>query len=160
VTEQLDTYSTREKNLWVELLTDIAVALYYWPQALRLMLAGDDALRGGGMVSLIISTVLWAIFVGAALAVFLHTQKKPEPMDERDYMIAARSSLLRGRVQTSCIVALIALVVIQEIPGDYTSHLEFFTLSPLVMAHLLLVTLMSGSFADTIARLYYYRRGY
>jgi hypothetical protein len=160
VTEQLDTYSTREKNLWVELLTDVAVGLYYWPQAIRLMMAGDEALRGGAMVNLIVSTVMWAIFVSAALAVFLHTQKKAEPMDERDYMIAARSSLLAGRVMVGCVVALICLVVIEEIPGGYTSHLTFFTLSPLVMAHLLLVTLIGWSLTSTIARLYYYRRGY
>lgn len=156
--EQLDTYSIREKNLWVELLTDIAVALYYWPQALRMTLAGDDALRSGAMVNLIIGTVMTAIIVSAALAVFLHKQKKPEPMDERDYMIAARANLLAGRVLVGCLIALIGLVLFRELSA--AAQLEFMPLTALVMAHLLLVSLMFWSMTNSVARLVFYRRGY
>jgi hypothetical protein len=158
--EQLDTYSIREKNLWFEFLTDLAVALYYWPGAVRLMMAGDEALRGGAMVGLITSTVIVAIVVTGALSIFLHTQQKPEPMDERDYMILAQGSLLAGRVLVGCLIVVIGLVVIEEIPGPYTSHIRFFTLSPLVMAHLLLVSLMLWSMTSTVARLFCYRRGF
>jgi hypothetical protein len=158
--EQLDTYSTREKNLWFEFLTDLAVALYYWPNAIRLMMFGDEALRGGAMIGLITSTVVIAIVVSGALSIFLHTQQKPEPMDERDYMIAARSSLYAGRVLVACLIVVIGMLVIEEIPGPYTSHFEFFQLSPLVLAHLLLVSLMLWSMTSSIARLFFYRRGY
>ena len=158
--EQLDSYSTREKNLWFELLVDLGVGLYYWPSAVRLMMAGDDALRGGPMAALLLKTMMAAIFFGIALSVFLHKQEKPEPLDERDQMIKARSSLIAERMLIGCLIAVIGLVVIQELPGPYTSHLVFLTLTPLVMAHLLLVSLMVWSFTSVIARLYYYRRGY
>lgn len=158
--EQLDSYSTREKNLWFELLVDLGVGLYYWPNAVRLMLAGDDALRGAPMAGLLLKTVMAAVFFVVALSVFLHKQETPEPMDERDHMIKARSSLIAERVLIGCLIALIGLVVVQELPGPYTSHFIFLTLSPLVMAHLLLVSLMAWSFTSVLARLYYYRRGY
>jgi hypothetical protein len=160
VKEEQDSYSTREKNLWFELLVDLAVGLYYWPNAMRLMLAGDEALRGGPMAALLLNTMVAAVFFGIALTVFLHRQEKPEPMDERDHMIMARSGLIAGRALIGSVIAVIGLVVIQELPGPYTSHLTFLALTPLVIAHLLLVALMVWSFTSVIARLYYYRRGY
>ncbi|MGV3591164.1 MAG: hypothetical protein ACO1PZ_05700 [Gammaproteobacteria bacterium] len=155
--EQID-YSIREKNLWFDFLSDLAVALYYWPAAIRLMLAGDDALRSGAMVGLITSTVIWAIVVTGAMSIFLHTRQKPEPMDERDYMIAARASLLAGRVLVACLLALIGLVVFREMTD--AAQLDVFPLSPLVIAHLLLVSLMLWSMTSSVARLFFYRRGY
>lgn len=158
--EQQDTYSIREKNLWFEFLTDVAVALYYWPSAVRLMLAGDEALRGSAMVGLITNTVIVAIVVSVALSIFLHTQQKPEPMDERDYVILSRSSLLAGRVLVACLIVFIGIVVLQEMPGPDATRVELLPLSPLVMAHLLLVALMLWSLTSSITRLFYYRRGY
>ena len=155
--EQLDTYSVREKNLWFELLSDVAVALYYWPGAIRLMMQGDEALMSSAMAGLIARTVIWAIVVATALSIFLHTQTKPEPMDERDYMIAARGSMLAGRVLVGCLIALIGVVVFREM--TQAAQLDAFPLSPLVMAHLLLVSLMLWSMTSSVARLFYYRRG-
>src|SRR5690606_22324940 len=113
--EQLDTYSIREKNLWFELLSNAAAALDYWPKAAQLILAGDEALRSSAMAGLIASTVVWAIVVTTALSIFLHTQQKPEPMDERDYMIAARGSHLAGRVLVACLLVIIGLIVFREL---------------------------------------------
>lgn len=156
--EQLDTYSIREKNLWFEFLSDVAVALYYWPKAVQLILAGDEALRSGAMAKLIVSTVGLAIVVVIALSIFLHTQQKPEPMDERDYMIAARASHLAGRVLVACLLAVIGLIVFREMTD--AAQLDVFPLSPLVIAHLLLVSLMLWSMTRSAARLFFYRRGY
>lgn len=156
--EQVDTYSIREKNLWFEFLSDVAIALYYWPKAIQLMLAGDDALRSGAMANLIASTVVWAIVVVTALSIFLHSQQKPEPMDERDFMIAARGSHLAGRVLVACLLVVIGLIVFRELTD--AAQLDVFPLRPLVIAHLLLVSLMLWSMTSTVARLFFYRRGY
>jgi hypothetical protein len=161
--EQLDDYSIREKDLWFELIVDITVALFYWPQAFRLMAAGDGAMRGDAMVGLITSTVVIAIVVSTLLSIFLHTQQKPEPMDERDYMIAARSSLLASRVLVVCLFALIGHLVMSEFSSDTIPGIQWMgylpDISPLVIAHLLLVAIMARSFTGTVARLYFYRKG-
>ncbi len=155
--ELLDDYSIREKNLWFQFLVDVAVALYYWPKAFGLMVAGDEALRGGAMVGLIVSTVIWAIVVSGALSIFLHTQQKPEPKDERDYMIDARSSLVSGRVLTVGILAIIGSIVFREMADSAT--LDVFVLTPLLLAHLLLVVLMFASMIGSLVKLYFYRKG-
>ena len=157
--EELDTYSTREKNLWFEYLTDIAVALYYWPNAIRLMLAGDEALRGGAMVGLITSTVIVAIVVSGALSIFLHAKQKPEPKDERDYIIEARASLWSARVLVAGMLSIMGNIVVQEMIGEQAVGRVLFALSPLLIAHLMLVTLMVASLVGTSVKLYLYRKG-
>jgi hypothetical protein len=155
--EQLDDYSVREKNLWFEFLVDVAVALYYWPKAFGLMVAGDEALRGSAMVGLITSTVIMAIVVSGALSIFLHTQQKPEPKDERDYMIDARSSLVSGRVLVIGMLAIIGSIVFREMVD--AAALDVFALTPLLIGHLLLVVLMLASMIGRTVKLYLYRKG-
>ncbi|MDY6983901.1 MAG: hypothetical protein SV422_12500 [Pseudomonadota bacterium] len=165
--EQPDTYSIREKNLWFEFLVNLAVGIYYWPQALRLMTMGDDALRGSAMIGLIASTVVVAVAVSIALSIFLHAQQKPEPMDERDFTIEARASVLASRVLVTCVFVIIGHLVMQELAtrldGEPVSVVPFtsysLTLSPLVLAHALLIAVMLWSFVGTVTRLYFYRRG-
>jgi hypothetical protein len=158
--ERLGDFSIREKNLWIEFLVDIGVALYYWPKAFALMRAGDALVRGVGMVDLIINTVMLAIFIGVVLSVFVHTQQKPEPMDERDYLIAARSSVWSGRVLVACIVLIMGYAVIQELGGAVIAGRALLTLTPLLIAHLLLVALMLSSMTASLLKLYFYRLGY
>ncbi len=159
--ELLDDYSVREKNLWFQFLVDVAVALYYWPKALSLMLRGDEALRGAAMVGLITSTVIWAIVISVVLSIFLHTQQKPEPKDERDHLIDARSSLLSGRVLVSGMLIIMGNIVFQETFGERMGGRALFTgtMSPLLIAHLLLVVLMVASMVGTSAKLYLCRKG-
>jgi hypothetical protein len=157
--EQLDSYSTREKNLWFEFLVDIAVAIYYWPKAIALMLAGDGALRGGAMVGLITSTVILAIVISGALSIFLHTKQKPEPMDERDHMIQARASLWSGRVLVVGMLSIMGNIVLQEMIGEQAVGRGVFGLTPLLIAHLMLVMLMVASLVGTSVKLYLYRKG-
>jgi hypothetical protein len=157
--EVLGDFSIREKNLWFELLVDVVVALYYYPKAFRLMMAGDQALSGTFMVGLITSTVILAIIVSSVLSVFLHTQTKPEPKDERDRLIEAHSGLLANRVLVGGVLLIMAYVVLQELAGDIARSRALFTLTPLVIAHLLLVALMLSSMTNSIAKLVSYRRG-
>lgn len=156
----LGDFSVREKNLWFELLLDLAVALYYWPKAFLLMRAGDAALAGKAMVSLIVSTVFAAIMFSIVLSVLLHAQQKPEPMDERDLAIAARGKVWAGRVLVFGILAIIAQIVLQEMAVPFVSVRNPFQLTPLIIAHLLLVALMLASFTSSLTRLFCYRRGY
>lgn len=151
--------STREKNLWVELLVDVIVALYYYPKMFLLITAGDVALTGERMTNLIISTVMLAIFVSVALAALLHDRKEPEPRDERDLIIDNRGSVLFGRLLLACVLAIMAMIVTQQMSiGRRVDWL--IELSPLVIGHLLLFTLMISSTASSALKLVLYRRGF
>jgi hypothetical protein len=150
--------SIREKNLWVELLVDVIVALYYYPKMFLLITAGDAALTGERMVNLIISTVMLAIFVAVALAALLHEKQQPEPKDERDLVIDNRGSVLFGRMLLACVLFIMGMIVMQEM--SIGRQLEWLiALSPLVIAHLLLFTLMISSTTSSVLKLVLYRRG-
>lgn len=157
--ERLGDFSIREKNLWFEFCVDVVVALYYYPNAFALMMAGDGALMGAPMVGLITTTVILAIIVRGVLSAFLHTQVKPEPKDERDHLIDARGSLFAGRVLVAANVFLIGLLVLQQIADGARVGGVLLMLTPLVIAHLLLVALMLAAMTHTVTRLVCYRRG-
>lgn len=155
--ETLDDFSIREKNLWFEFLVDIVVALYYYPRVLGLLWRGDGALSGAAMTDLIINTVMVAVGASVLISILLHTQQKPEPRDERDYMIEARSNLWFSRVLVVGVLAVIGTVVFHQF--NPWSAQALLPLTPLVLAHLLLFVLMLASMVNSVLRLLMYRLG-
>ena len=150
--------SVREKNLWVELLVNGAIAIYYIPRLFWLIHYGDRALRGEAMVSLIVGTVMTAIVARIVLAVLLHAQQAPEPMDERDYFIDQRANSVFGAVLQGCMLLVIAAIAVQEFDGDAYHRLPMM-LSPLVIANVLLVGCMLAAIVRDVVKAVLYRRG-
>lgn len=155
---RLGDLSVREKNLWVELLVNGLIAVYYIPRLFWLIHYGDRALRGAAMVNLIVGTVMTAIFARIVLAVLLHAQQKPEPMDERDHFIEQRANNVFGAVLQGCMLLVIASIAVQEFDGGAWRHLPMM-LSPLVIANVLLVGFMLAAIARDVVKAVLYRRG-
>ncbi len=149
--------SVREQKLWLELVVDVAVGLYFYPRAFALVAAGDAALTGNVMTGLIIGTVTWAIIISVALSLVVGTQHKAEPRDERDFLIESRTGRWFGRILVLGILGIIGLIVVQAMAADASTVL--FALTPLGIAILLLFCLMLASLVDSVAKLYCYRRG-
>ena len=158
--EFLRNFSTREKNLWSELLVDLVAAAYYYPKMFSLMQAGDEGLTGAAMTSLIIGTVMVAIFAGVIVSVFLHAQKTPEVADERDLLFRSRGNTVAYFSLVLCIIVIMACVVITEMMPTFARTEGFYAVTPLVIANLLLVSLFISSVAKVLVQLYSYRRGY
>lgn len=157
IKDRLGDFSIREKNLWFELLVDIAVALYYYPRMFVLLRRGDGALTGAVMTDVIINTVMLAIGVSVVISIFLHAQQKPEPRDERDYMIEARSNLWFSRLLVLGVLAVIGTVVFHQF--NPWSAEALLPLTPLVIAHCLLFVLMVASMVNSVLKLAMYRLG-
>lgn len=155
---EISDVSIREKNLWIELLVNCVIAIYYIPKLFWLIHFGDSALRGAAMVNLIIGTVMVAIFANAALAALLHVKQKPEPMDERDLLIDQRASNVFGKVLQSCMLLVIASIAIQEMHDRAWMHLPMM-ISPLVIANVLLVGFMLAGILRDVMKVSLYRRG-
>lgn len=156
----LDNFSTREKNLWSELLVDLVAGAYYYPKMIAMILGGADRLTGAAMASLVTGTVMVAIFAGIVVSVFLHTQKKPEIEDERDRLFRARGNTVGYAVLALCVVLIMGQVIIFEMMPNFARTEAPFDMSGLVIAHLLLVSLFLSSVSKSVVQLYYYRRGY
>ena len=156
----LKNFSTREKNLWSELLVDMVAGLYYYPKMFRMIHAGGEAVSGAAMTNLIIETIIVAIFTGIIVASFLHTQKSPEQTDERDQIFKARGNTVGYFALIACVVFIISYVVVYELMPAWAGTDEFFQNSSVVLANLLLVSLFISSVAKTVVQLLSYRRGY
>ena len=150
--------SVREKKLWLELVVDIAIGLYFYPKAFALMLAGDAALTGKAMANLIMGTVMWAITVSIVFAVVFKSNEKTEPKDERDYLIEIMSGRWFGRILVVCLMTIVGFIVVQAMAADVGPPL--LTLTPLGIALLLLFSLMLASLVDSVVKLRSYRRGF
>lgn len=153
--------SVRERDLWVELLTNLLVAIYYFPKLFILMAAGDAALMGKPMVSLISSTIILAIFVAIILVVILklfNLKGTLEKEDERERSFSAKGSLGAYWVLFVLICILIGQIILDDIFG--ASRQSFVVLTPVLIAHLLLISLMISGTTKSVIQLYYYRRGY
>lgn len=155
----LQNFSTREKNLWSELLVDIVVGLFYFPKMINMMFSGAD-LTGKGMAGLITETVILAIVTGVIISIFLHTQKKPEQVDERDHLFDARGSRIAFAVLALCIALIMGNIIVYEMLPEVAKDRAVLNLSSVVIAHLLLLSLFLSSVIKTIVQLYFYRRGY
>ena len=153
-----DEISAREKKLWCELVVDVVVGLYFYPKAFVLMAAGDEALTGAAMTNLIMGTVTWAIIATIGLALVFRSREKPEPKDERDHLIEITTGRWFGRVLVLCLLGIIGLIVVQSMAADIGTQL--FMLTPPGIALLMLFGLMLASLADSITKLYCYRRGF
>ena len=155
--ERLGYFSVREKNLWFELLLDVVVAVYYYPRAFALILRDSAELTGTAVVDLLINTVILAILVSALLSVLLHTQKKPEPKDERDFIIDAKCDYLFSRMMMFGVLFVMGWIVMQQF--NPWPERNLFELTPLVIAHVLLFVVMISSMAHSVMKLLLYRLG-
>lgn len=155
--ERLGDFSVREKNLWFELLLDVVIAIYYYPRVFKLILQDSGALTGSAVVDLLINTVMLAIIVSALLSVLLHTQKKPEPKDERDYIIDAKCDYCFSRMLMFGVLFVMGWIVLQQF--NPWPERNLFELTPLVIAHLLLFVVMISSMVHSVLKLMLYRLG-
>jgi Na+-driven multidrug efflux pump len=155
----LSDMSTTEKNLWAELLVNLVVALYYFPKVFVLIRAGDEALVSPAMAGLVVKTVIVAIVVGIVVGVFLRVWREPGKEDERDYQFAARGVLIANRALVIFVLLIMGQLVFEALfPG--IAKLRGIKTNPMIIAHLLMLSLMLSSTIKAVAQLFLYRRGY
>lgn len=153
--------ATRELNLWGELLLNIIIALYYFPGAFRLIKEDKWTLEedSGAVIGLIVGTIILAIIAGALISILISIWRKPAKKDERDYRFSARGSMI-AYVSLSIFVALIIGQVMFEGLLPQIALKWWIITSPLIIAHLLMLSIMFSSTIKSVVQLFFYRRGY
>jgi len=155
----LSDMTTTEKNLWAELLVDVVVALYYFPKVFVLLRAGDGALVSPAMAGLVVKTIVVALVVGIVVSILLGVWREPEREDERDYQFSARGTLIAHRALAIFVALIMGQLVFEGLfPG--IAKLRGININPMVIAHLLMLSLMLSSTIKAVAQLFLYRRGY
>lgn len=155
--------SLHEKELWCELIVSGLVSFYFFSKTFGLMMMGDEAQMGREMARLIIKTISLAVILSIVVYGIVHASHrydsgKPEPVDERDRLFAARASNIGYRVLVGVLCILLGHIVMEQMwvpAGRYP-----FTLTPLMIGHLVLAAMAAASLAKAIAGIVFYRRGY
>jgi hypothetical protein len=148
--------SFREKSLLGSLLGLMAVSGYYAYRVGGALLDGGSVsgeYMAGLGIQLLVGLVVLEIVYQAVIAGFSPDEAN-EADDERDRQIAARAGNVAGTV-----LAVLMAVLVVHVMGN--ARFENTTLiSPLVISHLILLSLVVYQVVDYLYRLIAYRRGY
>ena len=102
---------------------DILVSVYYFPKAFNLIIAGEEALAGRAMASLIVKTIVLAIVVGILACVLLRVWREPGKEDERDYQFSARGALIANAALVVFVAIIMGQLVFEGLfPGVATKR--------------------------------------
>jgi Na+/alanine symporter len=155
----LSEMATRERNLWAELLVDLVVALYYLPKMFTLISSDQAYLTNPAMAGLIVKTIILAIIAGILAGILLRPGKNPQKEDERDYQFSARGCLIANRVLIICVIVIMGHLAFAGLFPRLAAA-RGLDIPPMMVAHLLLISLILSSSIKSVAQLVYYRRGY
>jgi len=155
----------REKTLWLNLLTTLALLGYYFLSVMTGNLSGEEA------IWLYLKVVFWIVILEIIVLSVLASIQRPEKPDERDRSIQARAYkygyfvLITGFAITLWQISVNALAnrvealpeggqKVAEIVGAFNA-----TATPYITINIILVTLAIAEIAKSATQLIYYRKG-
>lgn len=148
--------SFREKSLLGSLLGLVVISGLYFTRVLWVLLDGADPSAASLAVlgiQLLVGLIILEIIYQSVIAAFSPDEAN-EDSDERDRQIAARAGYNAGIVLA---VLMVGLVV--HIMGNAWFEREEL-ISPLIVSHLILLSLVVYQVVDYLSQLIAYRRGY
>lgn len=155
----------REKTLWLNLLTTLALLGYYFLSIATGNLSGEAA------IWLYLKVVFWIVVLEIIVLSVLASIKKPEKPDERDRTIQARAYkygyfvLIAGLAITLWQISVNALANrVEELPEGGQKVAEIVsafnaTATPYITINIILLTLAIAELAKSATQLIYYRKG-
>lgn len=146
--------SFREKSILGSLIGLVLISAYYFIRAFGMLStegvsSGEIASLG---ISLLVALVILEIIYQSVISGF-SPEEANEAADERDRLIAARAGRNAGVVLAVCLLA-----VVVHIMGNALLENDTLT-SPLVLSHLILLSLVVYQVVDYGSQLIAYRRG-
>lgn len=153
----LSNFSNRELNLWATLVLDVGVTVYYFSQVLG-MPGGLDA-NLVELAKLVGKIIIFAIIFGIIVFSIINARGQ-EQLDERDYRFEAKANSIGHGTLVICAVLIIGHIVLNTLGLNYWPSNQKFLLSvsPMAIAHLLLLALILTSSVKAISQLILYRR--
>jgi len=149
-----ETMSLRERKLWCELLIDVVIAVYYFSHALPLLAEPDP--QFGAITALIGKCIGLAIVLAIIVFSLAHVDAPEQPSDERDQLFDARGNAIAYFTLLGCVSLMMVQVSVAELAPDRAP----FQMTPMVVVHLLLLSVILSSTVKAVVQLISYRRGY
>jgi len=144
--------SYKEKSSWGMLIALAVIGGLYFHAAWGLWQA--DGLVVSAAFRLLFGYTILLVVALIAYHVLIAVLSKPEVEDERDRLIEWRASHVGGLVLAFGVIS-----VILHIMGAGWLGYDLF-LSPIAIAHFLLLVMVAATVVELALKLYYYRRGF
>ena len=145
----LKNYSNRELNIWAELVLDLIVSIYFFPNFFLLIKSGN--MYSYDSIILITTTIFISIAYSIVVFVIINLFIKSEKKDERDYIFELKSYKISNTIFQISILFLICSIIFNPL----NNHYEFNP--PLVAAFLIIITLFCSA-GKSVSLLYFYRK--
>jgi hypothetical protein len=136
-------------------MVNIIVARYYFPSASRLV----SAPAGSAMAGLILGTIILATTPSIVISILICIWRKPGRKSERDYRFSTRGSMIAYTALLTFMMLMIGQVLFESLCPGIAQKWWLIT-SPLIMAHLLTLSITFSSTTKSVVQLISYRRGY
>lgn len=144
-------FSTREKQIFIELLISALVSGYYFYSSYQL--SGWRQIVGPEMGALIVKVIVIAIVTSIVLyAIF--SRATLEDRDERDLEISAKGNAFGYYSLVALCCSLVGLVMFNEGLGLISDNIQIS--GPMAM-HFVLMALMASAIVKSATQLLYYR---
>ncbi len=159
--------SNREKEIWIELIVSVAVAVYYFKAAY--IAGGFTDLANVALGKVVLNAILLTIASTIILSI-VFKKKDNEVKDERDIAIEAKANSYAYYGLCIFISIIIAQIMIdagigyfesKRPPGEdigYFEHDHIMVNLALVM-HLMLMAMIAAGAIKSITQIYLYRQG-
>ncbi|MCP5380772.1 MAG: hypothetical protein H6912_00250 [Kordiimonadaceae bacterium] len=159
--------SNREKEIWIELIVSVAVAIYYFKAAY--IAGGFNDIANAALAKVAVNAILMSI-ISTIILGFLFNKKNNEAKDERDIAIEARANSYAYYGLCIFISIIIAQIMIdagigyfesQRPAGEdigYFEHDHIMVNLALVM-HLMLMAMIAAGAIKSITQIYLYHQG-
>ncbi|MCC3861126.1 hypothetical protein [Pseudemcibacter aquimaris] len=148
--------SNREKEIWIELIVSIAVAIYYFTHAFNL--GGFNNLTDPGLGKVVVNAILISIASTIILNI-VFAKKNTEAKDERDIAIEAKANSFAYYSLCVFCTLIIGQVMITEGIGYFSQTHPVPVNAASIMHYLLIAIILSGTVKSSI-QIFRYRRGY
>lgn len=148
--------SNREKEIWIELVISLLVAIYYFKHALST--GGFSDMMTPELGRVVINAILFSIIATIVLTIFFNIKDNVKK-DERDYAIDAKANSYAYYSLCIFCMGIISQTLISERIG-YFANSQILNINLSTVLHLLLLSLIVSGIIKSVTQLFFYRRGY
>ena len=145
----LKNYSSKELNIWAELVLDLIVSIYFFPKLFFLIISDD--IHTDESIILITTTIFISIAYSIVVFTIINIFKESEQKDERDYIFELKSYKISNTIFQISILLLICWLFFTPL----SNHYEF---TPIMIAAFLIIITLFSSAGKSVSLLYFYRR--
>ena len=142
--------SFQEKSAWGLLIGIVAVSIFYFPMAFRIV---ANVTHPAPLIAISVVGVVALIFIEAVYHAIIAAPSGEAPADERDQLIDLKAERIAGFALGVGLFSLVGWIIVRSaVPWSQAQQ-------PLTIAVIILLTLTVSEIVKLICQIWYYRTG-